>query len=99
MSEIISACGANCNECRFYKNMCEGCFKVTGQPFWTADIFEDKTCPLFKCCVNEKKLIHCGKCSDLPCNLFYEMKDPEMSDEEHKKSVINRVDALNQYKE
>lgn len=94
MSEIISACGANCLECRFYKNLCSGCFNVKGQPFWTADIFEDKNCPLYKCSLNEKGLKHCGDCGDLPCNIFSEMKDPEMSDDEHKKSIDKRVKAL-----
>lgn len=94
MKEPISVCGAKCTECKYYKNLCQGCAADKGQPFWCADFFEDKTCPLFKCAVNEKKYQNCGECDDLPCRIFFELKDPEINDEDHKKSINNRVNAL-----
>jgi hypothetical protein len=89
-----SICGANCFDCKYYGNQCKGCIKDLGQPFWCADIFEDKTCPLFKCATQDKGLNHCGECEELPCKLFFDLKDPELSQEEHEKSINKRVKAL-----
>ncbi len=98
MVKIISICGADCAECKFYLNLCNGCVKDKGQPFWCADIFEDKTCPIFKCAIHEKKHNHCGECDKIPCNIYFELKDPESSEEEHKKSIHKRVEALKSIK-
>jgi len=53
-----------------------------------------QVCPLYDCSVNKKGLKDCGGCSELPCQMFREMKDPDSSEEEHLKSITTRVAAL-----
>jgi len=36
----------------------------------------------------------CGQCSELPCNKFIDLKDPEISDEQHYKSIDERASRL-----
>lgn len=92
--KILSSCGLLCNECEFYSMQCPGCYRVKGAPFWAAEHTAEGICPLFKCAVVEKKFKSCGECPDLPCELFVRMQDPNTSDEEHQKSLKERVARL-----
>ncbi len=56
---IESRCGILCSECRFTE--CKGCVNIPN-PFWG-------NCPVKTCC-EEKKIMHCGECSEFPCNLL-----------------------------
>lgn len=94
MTQILSSCGLICNECEFYGNQCAGCYRVKGAPFWAAEHTAEGICPLFKCAVVDKKYNSCGQCPDLPCELFIRMQDPNTSDEEHQKSLKERVTRL-----
>jgi len=49
---------------------------------------------MYDCSINKKEFHNCGECGELPCNLFTDMKDPNMSDEEHKESITKRVNVL-----
>ncbi|MCL2167473.1 MAG: hypothetical protein FWH49_09345, partial [Clostridiales bacterium] len=40
----------------------------------------------------------CGECAEVPCQLFYDWKDPSMSDEEHRQAVATNVSFLNDLK-
>jgi hypothetical protein len=92
---LLSACGLKCDECEYYNKTCTGCIDVKGSPFWTKEMMmPGKACPMYDCAVNKKKLKNCGGCSELPCKLFYEMKDPKSTEEEHKKSIGIRVSLL-----
>ena len=91
---ILSACGLKCDECEFFNASCTGCIDVKGSTSWAKEMMPDKTCPLYNCSVNVKKLMNCGGCSDLPCQMFQNMKDPNSTDEEHQKSILTRVAAL-----
>jgi hypothetical protein len=91
---VLSACGLICDECEFYGKECSGCFAVKGLTFWAKEMMPNKTCPLFKCSVNEKGFKSCGDCDELPCKMFREMKDPNSSDEEHQISLKQRVERL-----
>ena len=51
------------------------------------------TCPIYSC-VTQKNLKHCGLCSELPCDIYHNMKDPSMTDEVHQQSIIDRVTVL-----
>lgn len=84
----LSICGLDCNGCDFYQTDCEGCREVKGKPFWTEIV-----CELFSCC-SEKEFNTCGDCDELPCKLFIELKDPNISQEQHLKEVQNRVNRL-----
>lgn len=90
----ISVCGFFCEECQFFKGTCQGCYEVEGKTFWAQEITPKKVCPIFDCAINDKKYRNCGNCDDLPCNIFNELKDPNISDEEHKKSVEERIAQL-----
>ena len=48
--------------------------------FWTA-FAGINCCPVFDCCVNDTKLLHCGKFPELMCERFTRFKNPEVSDE------------------
>ncbi len=91
---MISACGLICNECPFYNNPCRGCFMVEGKTFWAIDHLPEKICPLFDCSINQRSYSNCGDCSELPCKKFADLKDPSISDDEHKLSIKKRIDIL-----
>ncbi len=91
---LISPCGALCEECPFYKNPCKGCRNLEGKVFWSGDAAENGICPIYDCSVNTKEVGSCGKCSELPCKLFFEMKDTNISEEEHQESIVKRAKLL-----
>lgn len=53
-----------------------------------------ESCPLYNCCVNTKKLEHCGLCSELPCETFLALRDPSLSDEETENALVLRKNDL-----
>ena len=91
---MISACGLICTDCPFYNNPCLGCYKVEGKTFWAIDHLPGKICPLFDCSINQKSFSNCGDCNELPCQKFTDLKDPSISEEEHKTSIAKRVEIL-----
>jgi hypothetical protein len=91
---ILSACGLKCDECEFFNKTCTGCIAIKGSTFWAKEMMPGKVCPMYDCAVNQRKLKNCGACSELPCKLFYDMKDPKSTDEEHQKSIGIRVALL-----
>ena len=86
-------CGLICAECEFLGEQCKGCGIVKGKPFWTAEM-PTGICPFYDCCINQKKLEHCGLCEDMPCKLFLEIRDPNLSDEAFHESLGNRKEDL-----
>jgi len=96
----ISVCGLDCAvmcaECNkieeLQNNPCKGCNAMEGKVFWTK-YFNMDICSIFAC-AKEKQLKHCGECELLPCNIWIELKDPSMSDEQHQQSIKDRVDVL-----
>jgi hypothetical protein len=94
MEQFLSACGLLCGKCNFFKNSCNGCFSVKGSTFWAKEMMPNKTCPLYQCSINDKKYRNCGQCKELPCKTFNEFKDPNASEEEHKKSLKERINRL-----
>jgi len=91
---VISACGLVCSECHFFRKECSGCYEVEGAPFWAKDISENGKCPLYECSVIQKGFKSCGQCSELPCIMFQDLKDPNVSEQEHKKALSKRVALL-----
>jgi len=84
----LSVCGLDCSECDFHQTLCAGCREVEGKPFWI-----EIGCELFSCSL-EKNFNNSGDCLELPCEMFIELKDPNISDEEHLKEIENRVNRL-----
>lgn len=67
MSDVMtiqSRCGLLCHFCD-YKEPCNcgGCIETNGHPF-------HGECPVAVCCQN-RGYIHCGECSDMPCEQLY----------------------------
>jgi hypothetical protein len=91
---LLSACGLNCDECEFFNKTCTGCINIKGSTFWAKEMMPEKVCPLYNCAVNLKKFKNCGGCSELPCKIFREMKDPNSTEEQHQKSILSRVAKL-----
>ena len=78
--KIETVCGYSCSRCDHHRKECPGCGATKGKPFWTAYAGVE-CCPVYDCCVNERKLPHCGKCPELMCERFSRFKNPEVSDE------------------
>ena len=90
---VFSPCGIDCDECPF-KEQCGGdCFACEGKPFYIKD-FGIETCLIYDCAVNQKGFKTCGECDELPCQIWYEWKDPEMTEEAHLQSIKDRAELL-----
>lgn len=89
---LLAPCGIDCDECKF-KGECEGCHAIEGKPFYIKDFGMD-VCPLYDCPVNQKGYKTCAQCSELPCKIYYDWKDPSMTDEAHLQSIKDRVKVL-----
>ena len=92
-SMLLSPCGVDCETCDHLKS-CGGCNAVKGKPFYLKDIEGVEVCPMYECPVNEKGYKSCAECPELPCRIYYDWKDPSMTDEEHTNSINERVKAL-----
>jgi len=93
---LLSPCGVDCegyfeicDECK----TCGGCRATEGKPFYIKD-FGFEVCPMYDCAVSKKGYQSCAECTELPCQIFYDWKDPSMTDEAHINSINERVKAL-----
>lgn len=94
---VVSCCGVECQTCEKYKTEeCKGCAEELGKPFWI-EYVDKEVCPVYDCCVNNKQLINCGKCSDFLCEKFYICKDPSITDDEFEKILAKQVKTLEEY--
>jgi len=89
----LSPCGIDCDACPLKEKCGNGCQVSCGKPFYIKD-FGVECCPIYDCSVKTKGYKTCGECSDLPCQIFFDWKDPSMSDEEHKEAVNKNVALL-----
>ncbi|MGC9367748.1 MAG: DUF3795 domain-containing protein [bacterium] len=90
----LSVCGSNCKTCPYFQQtICKGCHFIEGKVFWAKTVSAE-ICPIYDCVVNKYKYAHCGFCDALPCNLWKDLKDPSLSDEEHEQSIDSRVGKL-----
>ena len=89
----VSACGILCESCPQHVDCSGGCQECGGKPFFLKD-FGVEVCPIYDCAVVVKGYTTCGECADLPCQIFFDWKDPSMSDEAHQQSVDARAEAL-----
>ena len=71
---VESRCGILCKKCEYKeKTGCRGCVNIE-KPFWGGN------CPVKSCC-EEKGNIHCGMCSEFPCELLLQYSyDNEQGD-------------------
>ncbi|MFZ5974848.1 MAG: DUF3795 domain-containing protein [Bacillota bacterium] len=89
---MMNKCGCFCDGCPTYQKECPGCEEVSGRPFWTEHI-GGEACPMYACC-DGKAYANCGECGEMPCKIWYEMKDPSWTDEEHINSINERIGNL-----
>ncbi len=83
-----------CDTCKFFSKECDGCHAVKGKPFWTAFSGNVSVCPIYDCSVNSNKLKDCGLCDKLPCKIYFDLKDPNTTEEQHLESIKTRVTIL-----
>ena len=88
MRENISVCGMDCSVCYCFGKMCNGCNSCEGKVFHAP---EGKACPIYDCVRNSKCMQNCGECSDVPCKIWFDTRDPKFSDEEFSENVTMRV--------
>lgn len=93
----MTLCGTYCEECDHFQNQCQGCESIQGKVYWAPYVGKE-ICPIYDCCINQRKLSHCGQCLDLPCHIYYDTQDPSLSKEEHDLGVIQRTNELKKRK-
>ncbi|MDR2855138.1 MAG: DUF3795 domain-containing protein [Methanomicrobiales archaeon] len=89
----VSPCGIDCDQCQLRENCDDSCQVNGGKPFYIKD-FGVEVCPIYDCSINKNGYKTCAECSDLPCQLFYDWKDPSMSDEVHNEAISKNVAFL-----
>lgn len=87
----MSCCGTECQSCNFYGNMCGGCNECKGKVFHAP---AGRACPIYECSVKKKKLRNCSQCEELPCKVWEDTRDPQLSEEAFEKSIAERVKNL-----
>lgn len=87
---MISPCGVNCaTDCKAFKVDCEGCNRLLGKIPW-AQFYGTDLCPIYAC-VQRQGLVNCAKCGKAPCNIWYETRNPDASDEEFAADIASRL--------
>ena len=89
----ISPCGINCDACPLNEQCGGACQQTCGKPFYIK-AFGVEQCPIYDCSVNKHGYTTCGECTLVPCQLFFDWRDPSMSEEEHKKAIEGNVALL-----
>lgn len=89
--ELISVCGTDCSKCYCFGKMCNGCNSCEGKVFHAP---EGKACPIYDCVKNDRCMQNCGECGELPCKIWFDTRDPKLSDEEFHENVEMRVQTL-----
>ncbi len=91
--KVLSVCGVCCStDCRAYKSECEGCVELGGKIPW-AVFYNQEYCPIFQC-VRDKGLSSCAECGEAPCQVWYDTRDPDASDEQFAADLANRLKNL-----
>ncbi len=96
MDKMLSCCGVDCFECPYYPADCRGCAAIKGEVFWL-EYTKESICGIYDCCVNSRKLEHCGNCEKLPCDRFYAL-DPTKTMEENEKDFMRQLTQLHSMK-
>lgn len=88
----IAVCGINCGGCEYLGKNCDGCKAVMGKVFWT-QYTGQSACPVYAC-ANEKGHEHCGHCAEIPCDIWQNLREDHVTDEEHAANLIQRQKTL-----
>ncbi|MCL2508587.1 MAG: DUF3795 domain-containing protein [Oscillospiraceae bacterium] len=90
---LLSPCGIDCEACQMKESCGGGCQICGGKPFYIKD-FGVETCPMYDCSVNKHGYKTCAECPEVPCQIFFDWKDPGMTDEQHVSAVNANVALL-----
>jgi hypothetical protein len=94
MNLKFSVCGYECTSCDYHKKSeCPGCSEVKGKVWWT-NFIGVSVCPIYDCVINLKKYKNCGICPEVPCKIWQDLKDPNLSADQHQASINNRITSL-----
>ncbi|HHT42051.1 MAG TPA: DUF3795 domain-containing protein [Firmicutes bacterium] len=93
MEVYVGACGCICSDCRAFGTDCGGCFAIAGKPVWLPEV-NLEVCDFYECSVLDRGFKHCGECSEIPCNKFWENKNPAWTEEQHRQIVEERTKLL-----
>lgn len=89
----LSCCGAECRKCSLFGAICPGCNKACGKVFHAPN---GKACPIYACSVRKNGFVTCRECSQLPCDIWHAVRDPQLSDQEFARSIQERIGKLNE---
>jgi hypothetical protein len=92
MEKTVACCGVDCSGCRLFPEQCKGCTFIEGKVYWL-EYTGEAVCAIYDCCVNQKKLPHCGMCDLLPCE-NYQRDDPTKSAEENAEDHRLQIENL-----
>ncbi len=98
-TNLAAVCGIYCGRCEYLGEACKGCSVEKGKVFWTrSDQAPWDICPIWKCCVQDRQLEHCGLCPDFPCVTYLDLKDPndpqaEVHQQENIESLKHRTNV------
>ncbi|MGI5959137.1 MAG: MmcQ/YjbR family DNA-binding protein [Massiliimalia sp.] len=87
----ISCCGTECSECSFFQKECAGCNQSQGKVFHAP---KGKACPIYACSVQKHRYATCQNCPELPCAVWRDTRDPQLTDEEFQASIDQRICRL-----
>lgn len=87
----LSCCGTECKKCSFHGTLCTGCNECQGKVFHAP---KGRACPIYECSVKKMRFATCADCQQIPCVIWKETRDPQMSDEEFQNSITERVKNL-----
>jgi hypothetical protein len=88
-----SICGVNClTDCGAFPKECSGCNKLLGKVPW-AKFYGKVRCPIYDC-AQDKGLTSCGDCGQAPCRVWFETRNPQVSEKEFKADIKSRLKNL-----
>lgn len=87
----LSCCGTECAKCAYYGKPCKGCNESSGKVFHAP---KGGACPIYACSVQKNGHVNCAACGELPCAVWKSTKDPQLSDQEFEKTIMDRVRNL-----
>ena len=93
MSHLFSVCGTDCTDCTHFKDSSyRGFSQIKGRVWWAQYVNAD-ACLIYDC-VTKKSIDNCGSCPEIPCDFWRDLKDPIYTDEQHERSIEDRVQRL-----
>lgn len=87
----LSCCGTDCAPCPFHGRECPGCNAAAGRVFHAP---AGGACPIYACCVGKRRLATCASCGEMPCDIWRQTRDPNLSDAAFEDSIRRRVENL-----